>query len=46
MKWVGHGAQMTTEELHRVIWWENLKCRFHVENLGVDKSITLKYNFK
>jgi len=35
-----------TEELHKLFWWENLKDRFHTENLGVGESIILKYNFK
>jgi hypothetical protein len=33
-------------EVDAGFWWENLKERDHLENLGVDGSIMLKYIFK
>ena len=35
-----------TEEVHTVIWWRNLRERDHLEDLGVDGRIILKWIFK
>jgi hypothetical protein len=42
MKWAGHVARV----VERVFWWGNLEDRFHVEDIGVDMNIKLKYNFE
>jgi hypothetical protein len=32
--------------MHIIFWLENLKVRDHLEDLGVDKGIILKIDFK
>jgi len=32
--------------MHAAVWWENLKKRDYLENLGVDGRIILKLNFQ
>jgi hypothetical protein len=32
--------------MHITFWWENLMERVHLEDLGVDVRILLKYIFK
>ena len=33
-------------EVHAEIWWENPGRRAHLEDLGIDGKITLKWIFK
>jgi hypothetical protein len=33
-------------ELYTGFWWEGLREKDHMEDLGVDGRITLKWNFK
>jgi hypothetical protein len=33
-------------ELHAGFWWGNLKERDHLEDLGIDRRIILKWIFK
>ena len=40
--WYVEGA----EEVHREFWWRDLMERDHLENLGVDSRIILKWIFK
>jgi len=35
-----------TGEMPKKIWWENLRERYHLENLGVDERIIEKYIIK
>jgi len=35
-----------TEEVHRGFWWENPIKIYHLEDLGVDGMIILKWVFK
>jgi hypothetical protein len=39
MVWAGHVA-------HKGFWWGNLMERNHLEDLGVEERITLKWIFK
>jgi hypothetical protein len=32
--------------MHAIFWWENLNERDHLENLGIDKRIILKWVLK
>jgi hypothetical protein len=41
MRGAGHVARV--EEMHTVIWLENLKVRVHSEDLGVDGKIILEW---
>jgi hypothetical protein len=34
------------KEIHRVVWWRNLRGRDHFEDLGIDGRIILKYILK
>ena len=34
------------EEMHKRCWWEGLKERYHLEDLGVYGRIILKWIFK
>jgi len=34
------------EEVHAGVWWKNLRERSHLEALGVDGSIILKWIFR
>ena len=42
MRWAGHVASLKKGEVHRDIWWRNLKERGHMEDIGVDWRIILK----
>jgi len=46
MRWAGHVARMGRRELHRGLWWGNLRKRDHLEDLVVCGSIILKLIFK
>ena len=46
MRWAVHVACMGRDELYTVFWWENLSERYHLEDLGVDGMIVLKWDFK
>ena len=35
-----------TVEVHTGLWWEDLRERDHLENVGVDGRIILKWIFK
>jgi hypothetical protein len=39
---VGPVTQMGSREVHKIFWWENLKERAHLEDLGLDGRIILK----
>jgi len=46
MRWAGNVAGMGRGEVHTGFWWENLKERDHLEDLGVDRKITLRWTFR
>jgi hypothetical protein len=45
MRWVGHVARMGNGEVHRGIWWGSLMEGDHLDGLGVDGRITVKWIF-
>jgi hypothetical protein len=46
MTLAGHMACMEGEKMHTEFWWENLKERHHLQDLGIDGRILLKQIFK
>jgi len=46
MKWVGHVACIEIGEVHTEFWWRDLKERHHVEDLGIDEKMILKWILK
>jgi hypothetical protein len=36
MEWEGHVECRTGRDMHRQLWWENLRERDRFENLGAD----------
>ena len=46
MRWTGHVARMGREEACKRFSWENLKERDHMEVLGVDGRIILRWIFR
>jgi hypothetical protein len=45
-RWAGHVARMERGETHTGLWWGSPRERDHVEGLGVDGWIILKWFFK
>jgi hypothetical protein len=43
---VGNVASLKKGEVHRGIWWRNLRERGHMEDIGIDGRIILKLIFK
>jgi len=41
MRWAGHVAGMGGGETYRGFWWENLRVRDHLGDIGVDGGIIL-----
>jgi hypothetical protein len=46
MRWAGHVARMGGGEVHTGFWWGDLREGDHLEDLGVDGRIILKWIFK
>jgi hypothetical protein len=46
MRRVGHIAHMGDRRGANGFWWKNLGDRYHLENLGLYGSITLKWLFR
>jgi hypothetical protein len=42
----GHVVRGEREGVHTRFWWENPREKDHLENLDVDRSITLKWIVK
>ena len=45
MKWAGHVTCMARGEGHTEFWWEELRERHHLEDLGVDGRMIIKWIF-
>jgi hypothetical protein len=45
MRWVGHVARRGRKGVYRV-WWGNLRERDHLEDLGVDGKVILRWIFR
>jgi hypothetical protein len=41
LKWAGHVAHMSREEMHTGFWWGNLREEGHFEEPGVERRIIL-----
>ena len=41
-----HVARMGRDEVYTVFWLEKLSERYHLEDLGADGMIVLKWDFK
>jgi hypothetical protein len=46
MRWAGHVAHMGAGQVHIEFWWENLRERGHLEDLGIDRRMILKWIFQ
>jgi len=46
MRWVEHVTRMGRDEMYTGFCWENLKERYHLEGLGLDGRIILRWFFK
>ena len=45
MRWAGHVASMGRGEVHTGFWWGDLRTGDHLEDLGLDGRIILKWIF-
>jgi hypothetical protein len=46
MRWAGHTAGIGEREVYTALWWENLRDRADLEDLGLGESIMLKWIFR
>jgi hypothetical protein len=46
MRWAGHVARMGERRGYTRFWWENLRERDHLGDLGLDGRIILKWIFR
>jgi hypothetical protein len=46
MKLMGHVARIEIGEVHTEFWWRDLRERHHVEDLGINENIILKWILK
>jgi len=44
-RWTGHIACMGRREVYMGFWWRNLRERDHLEGIGVEGIIILKWGF-
>jgi hypothetical protein len=45
MRWVGYVVCRERTEVHTRVWWGNMRERHHLEDLGVDGVVILKWIF-
>jgi len=43
MRWTGHVARVGRGDVYTGLWWGNLRERDHLEDLGVEGSIILRW---
>jgi len=43
MRWAGHVTRVGRREMHMALWRENLKERAHLEDLGTDERVVLRW---
>jgi len=46
MRWTGHVARTGRGEKYTELWWGNLRKEDHLEGLGVDGRIILRWIFR
>jgi uncharacterized protein YjcR len=46
MRWAGHETRVGERRGAYRLWWGNMRERDHLEDLGVDRSIILKWMCK
>ena len=46
MRWAGNVARMGRGERYTWLWWGDLRERDHLEDLGVDGRIVLRWIFR
>jgi hypothetical protein len=46
MRWEGQVARVERQVVYTGFWWENLRKRDHLEELGVDGRIILRWIFR
>jgi hypothetical protein len=46
IRWADHVAPLGIGEVHTGVWWVSLKVTDHLEDIGIDGRIILKWIFK
>jgi len=45
MRWTGHVAGMGDRRCAYRVWWRDLRERNHLEDLGINEKVILKFIF-
>jgi len=46
MRWAVHEARITKRKYAYGVWWGNVKERAHLEDLGINTRVILKFSLK